>query len=57
MQVSRNDDEQSIHLKTSFKASEEKIDQQTEHFNDFNRILLKNEHRVRVLTYKTRDLT
>jgi RNA polymerase-binding transcription factor DksA len=45
MQISRNDDEQSIHLKTSSEASEEKIDQQTEHINDFNQIHLKDEHR------------
>jgi hypothetical protein len=44
MQISRRDDEQSINLKTSFKASEEKIDQQAEHFNDLSRIHLKNEH-------------
>jgi hypothetical protein len=36
MQISRNDDKQSTHLKISFKAFEEKIDQQTEHFNDFS---------------------
>jgi hypothetical protein len=45
MQISRRDDEQSVDLKTSFKASEEKINQQTEHFNDLSRIPLKNEHR------------
>ncbi len=45
MQISRSDDEQSTHLKTSFEASEEKIDQQIEHFNNSNRIYLKNEYR------------
>jgi hypothetical protein len=45
MQISRNDDEQSTHLKTSFETSEEKIDQQTEHFNDLDRVHLKNKHR------------
>jgi hypothetical protein len=45
MQISRNDDESSIYLKTSSEASEEKINQQTEHINDLNRIHLKNEHR------------
>jgi hypothetical protein len=44
VQISRRDDEQSVDLKTSFKASEEKIDQQAEHFNDFSRIHLRNEH-------------
>jgi hypothetical protein len=34
VQISRDDDEQSAHLKISFKASEEKLDQQIEHFND-----------------------
>ncbi len=45
MQISRDDDEQSAHLKTSSEASEEKIDQQIEHTNDLNRIHLKSEHR------------
>jgi hypothetical protein len=45
MQISRDDDEQSAHLKTSFETSERKIDQQIEYFNDLNRIHLKNEHR------------
>jgi hypothetical protein len=45
MQISRNNDEQSAHLKASSEASEEKVDQQVEHFIDFNRIHLKNEHR------------
>jgi hypothetical protein len=36
VQISRNDDKQSIYLKISFEASEEKLDQQTEHFNDFD---------------------
>jgi hypothetical protein len=44
MQISRRDDEQSADLKASFKASEEKIDQQAEHFNDSSRIYLKSEH-------------
>jgi hypothetical protein len=44
MQISRRDNEQSIDLKTSFKAFEEKIDQQAEHFNDSSKIHLKNEH-------------
>jgi hypothetical protein len=44
MQISRRDDEQSIDLKTSLKIFEEKIDQQAEHFNDFSKIHLKDEH-------------
>jgi hypothetical protein len=44
MQIFRRDDEQLTDLKASFKASEEKIDQQAEHFNDFSKIHLKNEH-------------
>jgi hypothetical protein len=45
MQISRSDNEQSAHLKTSFEAFEEKIDQQTEHINDSSRIHLRSEHR------------
>jgi hypothetical protein len=45
VQIFRSDDEQLTHLKTSSEASEEKIDQQTEHFNDLNRLHLRNEHR------------
>jgi hypothetical protein len=44
VQISRRDDEQSADLKASLKASEEKIDQQAEHSNDFSRIHLKSEH-------------
>jgi hypothetical protein len=44
MQISRDDDEQLTHLKTSSEAFEEKNDQQTKHINDLNRIHLKNEH-------------
>jgi hypothetical protein len=36
--------EQSIDLKASLEASEEKIDQQAEHFNDSSRIHLRSEH-------------
>jgi hypothetical protein len=50
MQISRRDDEQSIDLKTSFKAFEEKIDQQAEHFNDLNRIHLKNDVKMLNMT-------
>jgi hypothetical protein len=45
MQISRSDDEQSVNLKTSSETSERKIDQQTEHINDLNRIHLRCEHR------------
>jgi hypothetical protein len=44
MQISRSDDEQSIHLKTSFKTFEKEINQQVEHINDFNRVYLRNEY-------------
>jgi hypothetical protein len=44
MQISRRDDEQSVDLKASLKASEEKIDQQAEHFNSSSRVHLKSEH-------------
>jgi hypothetical protein len=45
MQISRNNNEQSIHLKILSEAFKRKIDQQAEHFIDFNRIHLKSEHR------------
>ncbi len=44
MQISRSNDEQSIHLKASFKTSERKINQQIEHINDFNQVHLRSEH-------------
>ncbi len=45
MQISRNDDEQSAHLKTSFEAFKKKVNQQAEHFNSSNRVHLRSEHR------------
>jgi hypothetical protein len=45
MQISLNDDEQLINLKTSFEAFKEKINQQIEHFNEFNRVHLINKYR------------
>jgi hypothetical protein len=45
MQISRDDNEQSVNMKTSSETSEREIDQQTEHINDFNRIHLRREHR------------
>jgi hypothetical protein len=45
VQISRNDDEQSINMKTSSETSEREIDQQIEHINDSNRVHLKCEHR------------
>jgi hypothetical protein len=45
MQISRDDDEQSINLKTSSETFEREIDQQIKHINDLNRIHLRCEHR------------
>jgi hypothetical protein len=45
MQISRNSDEQSAHLKASSEASERKINQQTEYFYSLSRIHLRSEHR------------
>ncbi len=45
LQVSRDDNEQSTHLKTSSETFKKKIDQQAEHFNDFSQIHLRSEHR------------
>jgi hypothetical protein len=45
MQISRDDDEQLINLKASSETLKKKVNQQTEHFNDLNRVHLRNEHR------------
>jgi hypothetical protein len=45
MQISRSDDEQSTHLKASFKVFEKEINQQIEHINDSSQIHLRSEHR------------
>ena len=45
MQIFWNDHKFAIHLKTSFQAFRKKIIRQIQHFNRFNWLTLKNEHR------------